>query len=273
MERLRVATWNIHGFVGTDGVRDPERTGRVLRNLGVELAGLQEVDCRGEFGDQGDPLERAAAVAGLTAVPGPCRFENAGHFGNALLTAHPVHDVRHVDLSVAGRERRGLLDVLVEAGQGRWLRVVVTHFGLTARERLRQVQLLLQRVRPEPDRPLVLLGDFNEWRPKAPTVALIEAALGRTPHVRSFPTRWPFLALDRIWVHPVTCLRQTWRATGPDSRVASDHRPVVAELTLPEPPRAPPEAEAPDDPGRIRRAVPTIGGAHPAPTVQDRQGG
>src|SRR2546423_1878025 len=42
--RLRVATYNIHRCIGTDGRHDPGRIARVLNEIHADVIGLQEVD-------------------------------------------------------------------------------------------------------------------------------------------------------------------------------------------------------------------------------------
>ena len=43
---LRIASYNVHQCVGVDGKRDAGRVADVLRELGADVVGLQEVDTR-----------------------------------------------------------------------------------------------------------------------------------------------------------------------------------------------------------------------------------
>lgn len=241
---LRIATYNVHGCVGMDRRRDVDRVADVIDALDADVVGLQEVDCRVRLEDGSTQLERLAARTAMNAVSGPTIVEHHGFYGNALLTRFPIGDVERVDLSVAGREPRGLLEVTL--GHASRLRVIVTHFGLRGHERRVQVDALLTRLADREPVPVVLLGDFNEWHPRAEALARLHAAFGRTPPVRSFPARWPLLALDRIWVRPHDALEDLTRDDGPLARRASDHLPVVARLdrrrlwrvSVPEPPPA-----------------------------------
>lgn len=46
---IRVMTYSVRGFIGTDGVYDPERTARVIESATPDVVALQEVDFgRGE---------------------------------------------------------------------------------------------------------------------------------------------------------------------------------------------------------------------------------
>jgi len=48
----------------------------------------------------------------------------------------------------------------------------------------------------------------------------------------TFPARRPVLALDRIWISPVGCLRRLQCHASPLARVASDHLPLMAEVVV-----------------------------------------
>lgn len=222
---LRLATWNVHGFVGTDGRRDVDRVARVLAAVDADVVGLQEVTRNGEV----DPLERLARATGHRSVYGATRPWRDGLFGNALLSRLPVEAVVRHDVSVPGREARGLLEVRLRRGASK-LRVLVTHFGLRFGERARQVAVVLDLLRDATDDAVVLMGDFNEWRPRAFALAELHAWFGYAPPARSFPSRFPLLALDRIWARPREALDEVRAVREGEARVASDHLPVVARL-------------------------------------------
>lgn len=228
---LRAATYNIHSSVGTDGRRDPGRIARVIRSIDPDLIGLQEVDS-GYWNRQGEEtvglLERET---GLTAVTGPTLRRRESHYGNALLTRLPVASVRRFDLSVPGYEPRGAIDVSLEY-PGRRLRAVVTHFGLKKAERARQTRELLEILGDDRADLTILFGDFNEWTLFGSTRRRFNRRLGRPPAKPTFPSRFPFLRLDRIWCRPVSALKNLRVEKSPPARKASDHLPLVAEISL-----------------------------------------
>ena len=136
--------------------------------------------------------------------------------------------MRRIDLSLPGREPRGALDVTVRR-EGEELRVIATHLGLRARERCAQVARILEHVGPL-EGFLVLLGDINEWQPRGTSLRRIEAHFGSAPCVRSFPSRRPIFALDRVWTFPRGALEKIEAHRTALSAVASDHVPVIATL-------------------------------------------
>src|SRR5204863_4667689 len=162
---------------------------------------------------------RFVATRGLAAV----------RHGNALLSALPLGPPRVHDLSVPGREPRAALEVDVAWGRRR-LRVVVTHLGLRAGERRRQVERLLRVVGDEDADATILLGDINEWWLWGRPLRWLHRRFGACPAPRTFPTRLPLLALDRVWVHPRRMLVDVAPVDTPAARRASDHLPVVATL-------------------------------------------
>jgi endonuclease/exonuclease/phosphatase family metal-dependent hydrolase len=230
---LRIATWNIHDAVGTDGQRDLTRVARVIGDLGAPLVALQEIGC----GAEGATACDAAFVAeanGLLWRSVATRGHAAVRHGNALLSAHPLGAPRVHDLSVPGREARAAMEVDVTWGR-RKLRVVVTHLGLSASERRQQVERLLRAVGDHDADATILLGDINEWWLWGRPLRWLHRRFGAIPAPRSFPTRLPVLALDRVWVHPRNVLVSLAAVDTPAARRASDHLPVVATLRFPGP--------------------------------------
>jgi endonuclease/exonuclease/phosphatase family metal-dependent hydrolase len=216
---LRIASYNVHSCVGTDGRKDAARIAEVIRELQCDTIGLQEVDYR---------LDYIALRLGMQAVPGLTLLRHDGPFGNALLTRRRILDVRRLAIAYGRREPRNALDVDLEVG-GRPLRVIVTHLGLFAAERRWQMRQILEIIRKNPvHERIVVLGDMNEWLPLSRPLRWLNGILGRSVAERSFPSRWPMFALDRVWVRPRHALLALKAHRSPLASVASDHLPVKA---------------------------------------------
>ncbi|CAG9174415.1 hypothetical protein LMG23992_02736 [Cupriavidus laharis] len=228
-----VASYNIHGGVGTDGHFVPNRICEVLRELRTDLVALQEVETRATGFDM---LRFLSEHTGLHAIPGPTLVRDGGDYGNALLTRYPPIAVRHIDLSVKGREPRGAIDAQLECNaieSGTFaLRVIATHLGLRPSERRAQVRRLLTALAEVPAQPTILLGDVNEWFLWGRPLRWLHAYFERTPHVSTFPSRCPLLALDRIWTSPRAHLVAVASHRSPLARLASDHLPLLARMQL-----------------------------------------
>jgi endonuclease/exonuclease/phosphatase family metal-dependent hydrolase len=228
--KLRAATWNIHGAVGGDGRYAPKRIVDVLSELGADVIALQEVPLQGPHGDFLVEVEHAT---GYHVASGPL-FERRGtEFGNAVLSRRAFERVGHLELTVHSYEPRGALDVRIDAGAGRPLRVLATHLGLRPGERREQVKRLLAAVEDESPQPTMLMGDLNEWYLWGRPLRWLHAHFREKPEAPpTFPARRPMFALDRIWISPVGCLRRLRSHASPLARVASDHLPLIAEVVV-----------------------------------------
>lgn len=220
--RLVLATYNVHRCVGWDRRYDPGRIADVLNELDADVIALQEVDAPEHRGLQ--LLHFLAEETKMRAIAGPTLVERKGHYGNAVLTRCPAHEVRLLDLTLAGCEPRGAIDVDLHC-EGTTIQLIATHLGLRPAERRHQVQRLLTRFGTK---HCLLMGDLNEWFLWGSPLRWIKAIFGHAPALPTFPAFSPVLALDRIWVRPpATLLHMEVHRTKLSSR-ASDHLPLRA---------------------------------------------
>jgi endonuclease/exonuclease/phosphatase family metal-dependent hydrolase len=217
-ECLRIASYNLHGCVGHDGARDARRIAGVIAELGCDTIGLQEV-----FG-----LETLREALNMTAIAGPDHLWHDRHVGNALLTRRKVLAVRTHDYSWPRHEPRTALDVDLDV-EGETVRVIVTHLGLRPAERRYQVKKILSLLKETPaSERVVVLGDINEWLPLGRPLRWLHELFGHSPAERTFPSRWPLFALDRVWVRPRHALLAFGAHRSPLAVRASDHLPIKA---------------------------------------------
>lgn len=160
--------------------------------------------------------------------------------GNAVLSRLYVRHSHNHDLSVPGAEPRGLLHCILERDPGQCeLHVMCVHLGLWGSHRRRQFQRICALVLEEvpSDAPLILAGDFNDWRSQSDTIlggcGLVEVFRHASgSHARTFPAHWPMLRLDRIYVRGVVSARPLPMPRQPWAKL-SDHAPLAAEIELP----------------------------------------
>ena len=228
---LRVATYNVHECVGTDGAYDPSRVARVLEEMRADVVGLQEVASQVEGGPERRQLAYLSSALGMRSIAGITLERRGGEYGNALLSRHEITRTELHDLSVPGFEPRGAVEAEIAAPCA-ILRVVVTHLGLHGAERRRQVPRLLQVLARRATPLTLLLADANEWVSLPRSVRRIDRILGRTPAPRSFPAWLPLLGLDRLWAAPRDALTDVRAHDTPLARRASDHLPVVGTLRM-----------------------------------------
>lgn len=235
---LTAVSYNIHQCIGTDGKRDPQRIGAVIRETKGDILGLQEVDFNPLGEKKSHQLDYLAEITGMKGVAGPTIRSADIHFGNALLTSGEITNVTFHDLTVVRRQPRGAIDAEMVC-DGKPVRVLVTHLGLALNERRRQAQSLIRILRQQKaDYAFTLvIGDINEWRPRGFALYSLNSHLGKAPSPRSFPSFFPVFALDRIWVKPRAALLHVKVAHSRLARVASDHLPVLANINLSTGPR------------------------------------
>jgi endonuclease/exonuclease/phosphatase family metal-dependent hydrolase len=226
---LRVATYNVHACVGMDGRHDPDRVASVIGELDADIVALQEFTYPVSVALETRQPVVLTTLDSYVCALGPTRQTVTHCFGNALFTRHPIVEVHRIDLSVDRREARGALAATVEV-RGVQVHVLAAHLGLRIRERRFQVRQILTYLESVRDTLLVVLGDFNDWLPGRSVVHVLDHRLGRSPRPASFPVYWPIVPLDRIWIHPIAALRQTFTHATPTARLASDHLPVVADI-------------------------------------------
>lgn len=227
--RLKIATYNIHRAVGADGRQDAARIARVLRELDADVVALQEVAYRAE--EPGHLLDYLAEELQARAIEGVTMHDDRGHYGNAVLTRLPVFALNRLDISFPRREPRGAIELGVHA-LGIEIQIIATHLGLRPRERRHQIKSLLTRFDSATADVKVLLGDLNEWFLWGRPVRWLHRVFGDVGAPATFPARRPLLALDRLWVHPLSVVDEIRVHATATSRIASDHLPVVAELSL-----------------------------------------
>lgn len=227
--RLRIASYNVHACVGLDGRFDPARIARVIEFLDADLVALQEVENR-KF--KGTVVSHyLAGRLGMLGYPGVTLRREEAEYGNLLLAKHEAEAVMLHDISVPGAEPRGCIEADFVIGERR-LRLFATHLGLRATERLNQVRQLTPALLRDGADVRILAGDINEWRPIARASVALHRVLGQGSRQRTFPARAPVLALDRIYVQPRRVVRKARALRTRDSRVASDHLPLICDVSL-----------------------------------------
>ena len=217
IETLRVTTYNMHKGLSSFNRRMVVHEVRErLASVGADVLFLQEV--------QGEHEQHARRFDNWPVKPqhefiaggewgefayGKNASYNGGHHGNAILSRFPISRWDNEDISAHRLEHRGLLHCEIEVpGWEQPLHCVNVHLGLAARWRWRQLEALRKRIErlvPD-DAPLVIAGDFNDWRRHASNELIaalevqeaFEAYRGRP--ARSFPAALPMFSLDRIYV-------------------------------------------------------------------------
>jgi endonuclease/exonuclease/phosphatase family metal-dependent hydrolase len=227
---VRVATYNVRRCIGRDGRQDPVRCFQVIQELNASVVGLQEVDGNLTTG-AGQELLVLARGNGYAVHHGITLRRPDADYGNALLTRGRILNVDLHDISVPGAEPRGVIAASFLAGDVPF-RVLVTHFGLRFGERCIQARRVGSLAAEDDGGVTVVLGDFNDWRPRTASLRPLRDVLGPAPAPRSYPAHRPLLRLDRVWVRPRERLLRVEAHRTAAARLASDHLPVLAHIDL-----------------------------------------
>lgn len=245
---LTVMTVNIHkGFTSFNRKFILPELRDAVRKVGADVVFLQEVlGTHEEHGKKWDEWPEAPHYEFLADsiwpqyAYGRNMVYPKGHHGNAVMAKFPIVHYQNHDVSIAGPEKRGLLHcVLRIPGHAMDVHAICVHLGLAETHRQQQLELLAAMVRSEvpENAPLVVAGDFNDWRKRAHDYLWKEVGLREIfvtaygEAAKTFPAIFPVLSLDRIYVRncsvhlPVVLPRKPWAHL-------SDHAPLVAEIHL-----------------------------------------
>lgn len=225
---LRLASYNVHKCVGTDGKRLPGRVIDAINEVGADVVALQEVDRRLGPRPAALPPELILKSTDFTPLPRERDGPSLGWHGQTILVRNDI-EIAHVEaFDLPGLEPRGavMAELRLDAGP---LRVVAVHLGLVRRYRQMQMRAIRQGFAGRQSMPTAILGDFNEWSPTGGMEPLADAFHVHAPGL-SFHASRPIAALDRIALSKGMHLHDGGVTRGPAARLASDHLPIWADI-------------------------------------------
>ena len=231
-DTIRVLVYNIHHGEGMDEVLDLDRIAALIREVDPDLVTLQEVDSVAGRTDGVDQAQELGRLTGLNAVFGRFMSYDGGAYGMAVLSRWSISESTNIRLP-DGEEPRTSLAITVDIPEsGRSLRLVGIHFYRTEEERLAQAQTLEQAL-GNSDIPTILAGDFNSTPDSEVMKYLSEnwTILEKGEDRFTFSSYDPVREIDFVLVRPAGKFDVLSQVVL-DEPVASDHRPVVAELLL-----------------------------------------
>jgi endonuclease/exonuclease/phosphatase family metal-dependent hydrolase len=243
MSHYRILTLNIHkGFSMSNRQFTLELIRENLRESEANVVFLQEVvgenlPHREKISGwpDGNQMEYLADSVWDHFAYGKNAIYQHGHHGNAILSEIPFKAFRNINISCLSFSRRGILHGLTQEG----VNLLCVHLGLFERERSQQVDRLIEYAQEHiaDDAPLIVAGDFNDWRLKCHRRLQEELGLQESHQsvqgnlAKTYPANFPLLAMDRIYQRGFEVLEsrildsKAWRRM-------SDHRGLMTELAL-----------------------------------------
>ena len=242
---VRLLTYNVHRWVGTDRKISYERIADVIASTNADIVSLQESRA-GRLAD-GD-LDQTQALADLLGMhlhfqPTICMFGQ--QYGLSVLTRLPSERIKGEALPTASQnaqmEKRSALWVRIETDEG-MLNVINTHLSLRPADRIIQAQTLLGKnwagkIHGQDER-LILMGDLNapamsrtyKFLKKNMQDVQVTDSTGKAKP--TFHTRLPVARLDHIFLKGEMTVSAAGPWVTPVSKVASDHLPLVADISF-----------------------------------------
>lgn len=247
MTILRLCSYNIHkGFSQLNRRMAIHDARTRLREMNPDICFLQEVQGlhlkheRRHVDWPVLPQHQFLAGADWHAAYGANAAYEHGHHGNAILSRFEIQRSRNQDVSQSRLERRGVLHCELSIPGKNLLHCLCVHLSLTERQRLRQIDLLVDYVEQHVPRqsPLIIAGDFNDWRSRvndklSARLGMLEAfTLLHGEPARSYPSHLPVLRLDRVFLRGLEPLTAQVHSGKPWSGM-SDHALLEVRVRVP----------------------------------------
>jgi endonuclease/exonuclease/phosphatase family metal-dependent hydrolase len=173
-------------------------------------------------------------------------IRDSGHHGNSILSAFPIMNWNQEDISTSRFEKRGILfcQIVIPNSQPNLsntiLNIICVHLDLFSHGRQKQYEMIfnyIQKLNLLESDPVIIAGDFNDWNQKATTyffkkLNMVEAYFSlHKSYARTFPSFYPLLPLDRIYVKNLS-IRSATVIYSKERASISDHLPLLIEVEL-----------------------------------------
>ena len=240
---FKILTYNIHkGFSTANrrftllGIRE------ALEEIDPDVIFLQEL--QGEHHKHSQkidswPLKPQGEFLAENRWPFSLYAKNAvykkGHHGNGILCKYPIITWHNQNVSKSKYASRSFLHAKIVLPNEKKVNLVCVHLGLFEAERESQLGVIAETIEqtiPD-DEPIIMAGDFNDWRKRAIDHMKIDLGLEEAfknyagQHARTFPVWRPTLQVDRIYYRGVK-LQEALTFTHKRWRKLSDHLPIGA---------------------------------------------
>lgn len=222
---LRIMSYNIRNAKGLDGKTDYLRIADVINRIAPDVVAVQELDSVTNRSGQTDVLRELSERTLMHRTFSPAISFDGGKYGIGILSKEKPLSVTYIPLP--GREEARTL-LIAEFGNYVFCS---THFSLTEEDQIKTVPILekeLGSIR----KPVFLAGDLNAKPESALITRLAESfILINNPKNHTFPADKPDVCIDYIASYKTPDTAYTVLSQYVvNEPIASDHRPVVAEI-------------------------------------------
>lgn len=222
---LRIVSYNIRNCMGMDRVTDYDRVADVINKLQPAVVAIQEIDSVTGRSGQADVLRELSERTLMHRVYAPAINYDGGKYGIGVLSKEKPVSSKYLPLP--GREEKRAL-LIVEFSRYVF---ACTHLSLTDEDQMSSLAIIRDEAK-KTDKPFILAGDLNA-QPESSFIKELQKdfQLLTNPKNATFPAPEPNKCIDYIALYntgkdKVTPLTN-YVVNEP---VASDHRPVLAEI-------------------------------------------
>ena len=224
---FRIMTYNIRNCRGLDDSVSVDRTASVINNIKPYVVAVQEIDSVTGRSQGKYILGELVARTGMIPVFSPAIDYDGGKYGTGVLCTEKPKAVYRRDLP--GTEEKRTL-IVVEFDK---FCFASTHFSLTESDRIKSAALIKDFI-SKFDKPVIVAGDWNDEPESAflnemkKTFRILSKAEEYT-----FPASEPSKTIDYIAVSEKHSEKLSLKDVKVvDAPVESDHRPLVAEISV-----------------------------------------
>ena len=223
----RVMSYNVRNCTGLDGKTDYQRIANIIKNANCEAVAIQELDSMTTRYEGQDMLKNLAELTGMYPTFAPSIDYQGGKYGIGMLTKEKPLSHRRVALPCRSEPRSLQIVELKD------YYYCCTHLSLHAEDRETSIGIIIDEL-SKLDKPVIIAGDFNaepEEKSMQEMAKHFQIFEKNTPY--TFPANEPNIEIDYIALYSDKgATAEVNEHTVIEAKVESDHRPLVADITL-----------------------------------------
>ena len=225
---LKVMTYNICSCHNLKYEYDPDQTIRTILHENPDIIGINETDFINERNNFADMPKIMSEKMGYEYFFGKSIDYRGGEYGNMIMSRYPIKSVVNVPIpeTIAIKdertyENRAIIKACIDL-KGQFINVLVSHYGLSPRERAAAVNQTLELI---DDEPTIFMGDLN-CTPESGELRRVYEKLTDTSYDLTFPSDNPKIKIDYIF----TSTHFNVESGKVIDTQVSDHRPYAVIL-------------------------------------------
>lgn len=226
---LRMMTYNIQHGAGMDDVIDLDRQAAIIRDAMPDVVGLQEVDSCVKRSSYKPQAALLGSKTDMYATFGPAIPLTGGKYGVAILSKEAP--LSHHNIPLPGNEKRTLLVCEFQEYV-----FACTHLALEEENRLASLPIILEEV-ARWEKPFFICGDWNDIPTSTLITKMKREGFRMLSYVTNNSTSYTYPAnTPKKLIDYIACYGKVFNSVKSrkvlNEPEASDHRPVLVEVTL-----------------------------------------